>query len=91
MIGENENEILIDGFMDGILPLEKEKDEALAASLDLLDEEEWKTAYDVKNSKWDLTGLDLWKKMLTVPTLNIDGIKGAAISVTVQRHFYRTK
>lgn len=79
MIGENENEILIDGFYDGILPLEKEKDEALAASADLLDEEEWKTAYDVKKFKWDLTGLDLWKKMLTVPTLNIDGIKGGYI------------
>ena len=52
--GENENEILIDGFYDGILPLEKEKDEALAASADLLDEEEWKTAYDVKKFKWDL-------------------------------------
>lgn len=79
MIGENENEILIDGFYDGILPLEKEKDEALTASADLLDEEEWKTAYDVKKFKWDLTGLDLWKKMLTVPTLNIDGIKGGYI------------
>ena len=59
--------------------MEKEKDEALAASADLLDEEEWKTAYDVKKFKWDLTGLDLWKKMLTVPTLNIDGIKGGYI------------
>ena len=44
-----------------------------------MDEEEWKTAYDVKKFKWDLTGLDLWKKMLTVPTLNIDGIKGGYI------------
>lgn len=79
MVGENENEILIDGFYDGILPLEEEKDKALQASADLLDEEEWKTAYDIKRFKWDLNGLPLWKKMLTVPTLNIDGIKGGYI------------
>lgn len=34
------------GFMNESYQLEKEKDEALAASADLLDEEEWKTAYD---------------------------------------------
>ena len=79
MIGENENEILIDGFYDGILPLTQEKEEALRESCDLMDENEWKTSYAVKKFKWDLEGLELWKKMLTVPTLNIDGIKGGYI------------
>jgi acetylornithine deacetylase/succinyl-diaminopimelate desuccinylase-like protein len=79
MVGKDEKEILVDGFYDGILPLDPEKEEALAASRDLLDEQEWKTAYDVEKFKWDLEGLELWKKMLTVPTLNIDGIKGGYI------------
>lgn len=79
MVGEDEKEILIEGFYDGILPLDPEKDDALTASKDLLDEQEWKTAYDVEKFKWDMEGLQLWKKMLTVPTLNIDGIKGGYI------------
>ena len=79
MIGENENEILIDGFYDSILPLSQEKEEALRESYDLMDENEWKTSYDVKKFKWNLEGPELWKKMLTVPTLNIDGIKGGYI------------
>lgn len=79
MVGEDEKEIRIEGFYDGILPLEQEKEAALWESRDLLDEEEWKTAYDVKKFKWDLQGFELWKKMLTVPTLNIDGIKGGYI------------
>lgn len=79
MVGENENEILVEGFYDGILPLDPEKEEALRACSDLLDENEWRTAYDVKTFKWDLNGLELWKKMLTVPTLNIDGIRGGYI------------
>ena len=45
----------------------------------MMDENEWKTSYDVKKFKWDLEGPELWKKMLTVPTLNIDGIKGGYI------------
>ena len=56
MIGENENEILIDGFYDSILPLSQEKEEALRESYDLMDENEWKTSYDVKKFKWDLEG-----------------------------------
>lgn len=79
MVGKDEKEILVDGFYDGILPLDPEKEEALAASSDLLDEREWKTAYDVERFKWDMEGLELWKKMLIVPTLNIDGIKGGYI------------
>lgn len=79
MIGENENDIRIDGFYDGILPLDPEKEHALRESADLLDEEEWRTAYDVDKFKWKLEGLELWKKMLTVPTLNIDGIRGGYI------------
>ncbi len=79
MVGKDEKEILVDGFYDGILSLDREKEEALTASRDLLDEQEWKTAYDVDKFKWELEGLELWKKMLTVPTLNIDGIKGGYI------------
>ena len=71
--------ISIDGFYDGILPLDPEKEHALRESADLLDEEEWRTAYDVDKFKWKLEGLELWKKMLTVPTLNIDGIRGGYI------------
>ena len=51
MIGENENDIRIDGFYDGILPLDPEKEHALRESADLLDEEEWRTAYDVDKFK----------------------------------------
>ncbi|MEA4846114.1 MAG: M20/M25/M40 family metallo-hydrolase [Clostridiaceae bacterium] len=79
MVGKDEKEILVDGFYDGILSLDRETEEALTASRDLLDEQEWKTAYDVDKFKWELEGLELWKKMLTVPTLNIDGIKGGYI------------
>ncbi|WP_233183929.1 M20/M25/M40 family metallo-hydrolase [Paenibacillus sonchi] len=79
MVGEDEKEILVEGFYDGILPLAKEGEDALDASADLLDEEQWKKAYAIDRFKWDLEGLDLWKKMLTVPTLNIDGIKGGYI------------
>lgn len=80
MIGDDEKEILIDNFYDGILQLDKEKETALMNSKDLLDEEEWRKAYDIERFKWDLDGgVELWKKMLTVPTLNIDGIKGGYI------------
>lgn len=79
MVGENENDILVPGLTDGILPLDKEKTEALAESADLLDEMQWKKAYGVDRFKWDLEGLPLWTKMLTTPTLNIDGICGGYI------------
>lgn len=76
MVGEDEKEIRVKGFYDNILPLPEEKEKALAASQDLLDEEDWKKAYYVKKFKWPGSGLELWKKLFTVPTLNIDGIYG---------------
>ncbi len=56
MIGDDEKEILIDNFYDGILQLDKEKETALMNSKDLLDEEEWRKAYDIERFKWDLDG-----------------------------------
>lgn len=79
MVGEDEKEIKIDDFRKNVIPMSEEKEDALEASADLLDEEEWKKAYNVEKFKWPEKGIDLWKKLFKEPTLNIDGIRGGYI------------
>lgn len=84
----DQRRILIDGFYADVAPLPSEDEpllEKLAASFDseneLLDD-------DVKKFKWDVDGLDLLKKYLYEPSLNICGIASGSVlgSKTILPH-----
>ncbi|HEX3723735.1 MAG TPA: M20/M25/M40 family metallo-hydrolase [Nitrolancea sp.] len=74
MITPDQKHILIDGFYDDIVPPSQE-DEALLSKLsDTFDSRDELLKHDVRRFKYDLDGVDLLRKYLYQPTLNIDGI-----------------
>jgi len=79
MVGKDETQIKIKGFYDNIEPLSENDNKALEDSYKYLDEKIWKKNYNVKKFKWKEKGINLWKKLYSTPTININGITGGFI------------
>ena len=74
MITPDQKHILVDGFYDDIIPPSQEDEELLEKLVETFDPRDDLVKNDVKRFKYDLTGVDLVRKYLYQPTLNIDGI-----------------
>ncbi len=74
MITPDQKHILVDGFYDDVIPPSQEDEDLLAKLVETFDPEDDLLKNDVKRFKYDLTGVDLVRKYLYQPTLNIDGI-----------------
>jgi acetylornithine deacetylase/succinyl-diaminopimelate desuccinylase-like protein len=74
MITPDQKHILIDGFYDDIVSPSAEDEELLERLVETFTPEVLLKEYDVQRFKYDLTGVDLMRKYLYQPTLNIDGI-----------------
>ncbi|NOZ27076.1 MAG: M20/M25/M40 family metallo-hydrolase [Chloroflexi bacterium] len=74
MITPDQKHILIDGFYDDIVPPSAEDEELLERLIETFTPETQLQENDVRRFKYDLTGVDLLRKYLYQPTLNIDGI-----------------
>jgi len=68
--------ILVKGLGEGAVGISAKERAEMEANADLFNEEDYLNFYEVKKFKWPLKGIDLWEKMFTTPTLNIDGIWG---------------
>lgn len=93
-LSEDQKHILVDGFYDDIQS-PSQHDEALLARIpETFNAEEQLTAHEVRRFKYDLQGVDLLRKYLYQPTLNIDGIVGGHIlegTKTIIPHEARAK
>ena len=76
MITQDEKHILVDGFYDEVEPADAHDEALLAALAPTLDPAERLKGDEVRRFKYDLNGVDLLRKYLYQPTLNIDGIVG---------------
>lgn len=74
MITPDQKHILIDGFYDDVAPPSAEDEELLERLVDTFTPETELEENDIRRFKYDLTGVDLMRKYLYQPTLNIDGI-----------------
>ncbi|GAB4564631.1 MAG: M20/M25/M40 family metallo-hydrolase [Anaerolineae bacterium] len=74
MITPDQKHILIDGFYDDIVPPSEEDEMLLRRLMETFTPETQLQENDVRRFKYDLTGVDLMRKYLYQPTLNIDGI-----------------
>jgi acetylornithine deacetylase/succinyl-diaminopimelate desuccinylase-like protein len=74
MITPDQKHILVDGFYDDVVPPSQEDEELLAKLVETFDPKDELAKNDVKRFKYDLAGVDLVRKYLYQPTLNIDGI-----------------
>ena len=74
MITPDQKHILIDGFYDDIIPPSAEDEELLERLVSTFTPERQLDENDVRRFKYDLGGVDLMRKYLYQPTLNIDGI-----------------
>lgn len=94
MITPDQKHVLIDGFYDDV-DGPSAHDEALLSKLaGTFDSQDQLAANDVRRFKYDLTGVDLLRKYLYQPTLNIDGIISghtAAGTKTIIPHEARAK
>lgn len=74
MIDASQQRILIDGLYDGVLPPNEEDEQLLEKLLKTFDPDTQRKDYDVVKFKYDLKGVDLLRKYLFEPSLNIDGL-----------------
>ncbi|MCP4537287.1 MAG: M20/M25/M40 family metallo-hydrolase [Chloroflexi bacterium] len=74
MFTPDQKHILLDGFYDDIVSPSAEDEELLARLVDTFTPETQLEENDVRRFKYDLAGVDLMRKYLYQPTLNIDGI-----------------
>ncbi len=74
MLAPDQKHILVDGFYDEVEPPSAEDQELLDRLGATFTPETFLQAHEVRRFKYDLTGVDLLKKYLYQPTLNIDGI-----------------
>lgn len=74
MFTPDQKHILIDGCYDDVAPPSAEDEELLRALAQTFDERANLKLDDVQKFKYDLKGVDLLRKYLYQPTLNIDGI-----------------
>ncbi|MBI4279859.1 MAG: M20/M25/M40 family metallo-hydrolase [Armatimonadetes bacterium] len=93
MVGPDER-ILVDGLYDGVAPVSADDEELLAALARTFDEQTILQDHDVKRFKYDLRGVDLLRRYLYDPTLNIDGLVSGyvgAATKTLLPHEARAK
>ncbi len=76
MITEDQKHILVDGFYDEVEPADAHDEALLAGLAPTLEPDERLKGDEVRRFKYDLTGVELLRKYLYQPTLNIDGIVG---------------
>jgi acetylornithine deacetylase/succinyl-diaminopimelate desuccinylase-like protein len=76
MITPDQKHILIDGFYDDVATISAHDEALLEKIVPTFTPQEQLRSNDVRRFKYDLTGVDLLKKYLYQPTLNIDGIIG---------------
>ncbi len=76
MITPDQKHILIDGFYDDVASISPHDEALLAGLAPTFRPEEELRENEVRRFKYDLAGVDLLKKYLYQPTLNIDGIIG---------------
>ncbi|MGN6758742.1 MAG: peptidase dimerization domain-containing protein, partial [Thermomicrobiales bacterium] len=76
MITPDQKHILIDGFYDDVASISPHDQALLAKLAPTFRPDEELRENEVRRFKYDLTGVDLLKKYLYQPTLNIDGIIG---------------
>jgi acetylornithine deacetylase/succinyl-diaminopimelate desuccinylase-like protein len=74
MITPDQKHILVDGFYDDIVPPSAEDEALLEKLIDTVDPLDELMKHEVKRIKNQLEGVDLLRKYLYQPTLNIDGI-----------------
>jgi len=74
MVTPDQKHILVDGFYDDIVSPSAEDVELLERLMDTFTPEAELDQYGLKRFKYDLSGVDLMRKYLYQPTLNIDGI-----------------
>jgi acetylornithine deacetylase/succinyl-diaminopimelate desuccinylase-like protein len=74
MVTPDQKHILIDGFYDDLVPPSAEDEALLARLSDTIDPHDELARHEVGRFKYDLSGVDLLRKYLYQPTLNIDGI-----------------
>ncbi|MFZ5918448.1 MAG: M20/M25/M40 family metallo-hydrolase [Chloroflexota bacterium] len=74
MITPDQKHILLDGFYDDIIPPSAEDESLLERLIGTFTPERQLQENDVLRFKYDLAGVDLMRKYLYQPTLNIDGI-----------------
>lgn len=76
LVTPDQKHILVDGFYDDVATISAHDEALLAALAPTFRPEEELREHEVRRFKYDLTGVDLLKKYLYQPTLNIDGIVG---------------
>lgn len=74
MFTADQKHVLIDGFYDDIASPSAEDEELLERLADTFSPETQLEENDLQKFKYDLSGVDLLRKYLYQPTLNIDGI-----------------
>lgn len=74
MTTPDQKHILLDNFYDDILPPSAEDEELLVQLMDTFTPETELDENDIRRFKYDLAGVDLLRKYLYQPTLNIDGM-----------------
>jgi acetylornithine deacetylase/succinyl-diaminopimelate desuccinylase-like protein len=75
MIGPDDR-IQIEGLADNAVELPAGERQFMMDNADLFDETPFMEAHDVKRLKWPGKGPEVWEKLYSQPTLNIDGIWG---------------
>lgn len=74
MFTPDQKHILIDGFYDEVAPPSAHDEVLLERLAETIDPTDQLAPNDVRRFKYDLTGVDLLRKYLYQPTLNIDGL-----------------
>lgn len=74
MFTPDQKHILIDGFYDDVMPPSAHDEELLRRLLSTVDPQDELGKNDVRRFKYDLGGVDLLRKYLYQPTLNVDGL-----------------
>jgi acetylornithine deacetylase/succinyl-diaminopimelate desuccinylase-like protein len=74
MVSVDGNTILIDGYYDDLRPMNEEEQRLMSGVLQNLDEAQMKHSLGVERWIEGMSGRDAQIELLTMPTLNIDGI-----------------
>ncbi len=79
MISPDQKRILIDGFYDDVAPIPQEDEPLLEQLAKTIDLSTFLVDDGVDHFKWDLPRIDLLKKYIYEPSLNIDGIQSGYV------------
>ena len=94
MLTPDQKHVLVDGFYDDVATISPHDEALLERLAPTFNPDDQLRANEVRRFKYDLTGIDLLKKYLYQPTLNVDGlISGhtAEGSKTIVPHEARAK